>query len=236
MKRLFLAFALLTYLTTFAQNSDVGAWYIYFGSIKPENTKWSFEPEVQYRNHNLGGDLQQLLVRPVLKYQLLPNLTAGAGYAYVLTEAEDTPNNPNRENRIHQEAILSQNAGRLFFRHRFRYEQRFVEDKDFNTRYRYCLFVDIPINKPTLSANTIYVALYNEIFINGKRNEDTPAVFDRNRLYLGAGYRFSKNLAIQAGWMNQMLEKSSKSQLMLSLHHNLPIRQSRSGSQEHVRD
>lgn len=127
-------------------------------------------------------------------------------------------------------------VGRVVLRHRFRYEQRFMEGRDFNTRYRYCLFADIPINNARIQEKTVYIALYNEIFINGKRNEDTPALYDRDRIYLGAGYRLTKNFGIQLGWMNQMLEKTSKSQVMLSLHHTLPIRQSSSGNPEPARD
>ncbi|NMH29236.1 DUF2490 domain-containing protein [Flavobacterium silvaticum] len=229
MKKL-LCVAMLLACPVFYGQSDLGAWYIYFGSIKPENSKWSFEPEIQFRNHDLGGDLQQLLVRPAIRYNLETNFSIAAGYAYVLSEAEETPDNPHRENRIYEEAILRQEVGRVAIRHRFRYEQRFMEDRDFNTRYRYCLFIDIPLNNTSIKEKTIYAALYNEIFINGKRNDDTPSVFDRDRIYLGAGYRLTKNFGIQLGWMNQMLEKTSKSQLMLSLHHTLPIRRANSGN------
>ena len=45
--------------------------------------------------------------------------------------------------------------------------------------------------------------------------------FDRNRLYLGAGYKFNKDVSVQIGWMNQMLQKQSYQQLMISFHHSL---------------
>lgn len=235
MRKLIFLSALFISTSLFAQNDQTGAWYIYFGSIKPKDSKFSLDPEIQYRNHNFGGDLQQLLIRPIAKYQVLPNINLGLGYAYVLTEQAGDIDFPNRENRIHQEVILSQSAWRINFRHRFRYEQRFVEDKDFNTRYRYCLFVDVPLNKPEITNNTVYLALYNELFINGTKTDDTRNVFDRNRVYLGSGYRFSKDFAIQLGWMNQILENNSKGQIMLSLHHNLPISVAKRENQEPVR-
>lgn len=218
-----LASLLFCSLSSYSQSDKTGAWYIYFGNIKPLDSKFSLDIEGQYRNHNLGGDLQQMLLRSGVKYQFADNFNATAGYAYVLTEAEDTPDNPVRENRIYQEGVLSQNVSRFFFRHRFRYEQRFVEGRDFNTRYRYCLFLDIPVNKPTMVKNAAYIALYNEIFIHGKKTADYPTVFDRDRIYLGAGYKFTDNFAVQLGWMNQMLENDSKAQVMVSLHHKLPI-------------
>ncbi|RZJ65794.1 MAG: DUF2490 domain-containing protein [Flavobacterium sp.] len=208
-------------LLSVGQSDKTGAWYIYFGNIQPKDSKFSLDIEGQYRNHDLGGDMQQLLLRSGVKYAFADNFNMTAGYAFVQSEAIAEPDSPVRENRIYEEAILSQNVWRLFFRHRFRYEQRFVEGRDFNTRYRYCLFLDIPINHTTVTKNTAYIALYNEIFINGMQTSDTRNVFDRDRIYLGAGFRFSKSLAIQAGWMNQMLENSNKSQVMLSIHHKL---------------
>jgi hypothetical protein len=218
-----LAFFLFCGFSANAQHQKTGAWYIYFGNIKPKDSKFSLDMETQYRNHNLGGDLQQLLLRSGVKYQLAENANALVGYAFIQSEAEDLPDNPVRENRIYQELTLSQNTWRFFLRHRFRYEQRFVEGRDFNTRYRYNLFVDIPVNKPTLSKNAAYIALYNEIFIHGKKTGDYPGVFDRDRIYLGAGYKFTDNFAVQLGWMNQMLENSAKAQVVVSLHHKLSI-------------
>ncbi|MBD3582606.1 DUF2490 domain-containing protein [Flavobacterium selenitireducens] len=225
MRRILFSLSALAFFCTdlAAQTDKTGGWYIYFGNIKPKESKFSIDVEAQYRNHNLGGDLQQLLLRSGIKYNFAPNFNATAGYAYVLTEAEDTPDNPVRENRAYQEGVLSQNASRLFFRHRFRYEQRWVEGRDFNTRYRYCLFLDVPLNKPSMVKNAAYIALYNEIFINGMKTDDTRNIFDRDRIYLGAGYKFADNFALQLGWMNQMLETSNKSQVMISLHHRLDI-------------
>ncbi|HMW26966.1 MAG TPA: DUF2490 domain-containing protein, partial [Ferruginibacter sp.] len=45
-----------------AQRSDAGNWFIYFGN-QAINKKWNWWNEVQYRNYNFAGDLQQLLLR-----------------------------------------------------------------------------------------------------------------------------------------------------------------------------
>lgn len=212
---------LFTPLLAVGQKDNIGAWYIYFGNIRAKESKLSLDIEAQYRSHDLGSDLQQVLLRSGAKYDFADNFNATIGYAFVQTESEDTPDNPTRENRIYQEGVLSQNVSRFFFRHRFRYEQRFREQRDFNTRYRYCLFLDVPLNKSTLARNALFIALYNEIFVNGIKTDDTPNIFDRDRIYLGVGFKIKANLTIQAGWMNQILENDSKSQIMLSLHHKL---------------
>ncbi|WP_367889182.1 DUF2490 domain-containing protein [Polaribacter filamentus] len=55
------AILLLPYITL-SQNNDFGNWLIYIGNNKL-NSKWSIHNEVQYRNHNTIGDLEQLLIK-----------------------------------------------------------------------------------------------------------------------------------------------------------------------------
>ncbi|MFB0904339.1 MAG: hypothetical protein QMB11_08170 [Nonlabens sp.] len=42
---------------------------------------------------------------------------------------------------------------------RFRYEQRWVENQDVRTRYRYNLFLNVPMNQKYLSKNAVYIAV-----------------------------------------------------------------------------
>ena len=52
------------------------------------------------------------------------------------------------EHRIYQEALYPVKFGnRIHTNHRFRYEQRLVEGQDLRTRYRYNLFINVPLNK-----------------------------------------------------------------------------------------
>ena len=44
------------------QSSDFGNWLIYIGN-KKVNSKWNIHNEVQYRNYDAIGDLEQLLLR-----------------------------------------------------------------------------------------------------------------------------------------------------------------------------
>ena len=52
-----------------SQDSNLGNWLIYIGS-KQLNTKWNLHHEIQYRNYNAGGDLEQLLLRTGLGYKI----------------------------------------------------------------------------------------------------------------------------------------------------------------------
>ena len=74
-----------------------------------------------------------------------------------------------------------------------------------------------------MEPKTLYLALYNELFINGQRNigeNKSVEIFDRNRFYTALGYVISKGLKVQAGLMNQSTNNWKKNQLQISLHHN----------------
>ena len=49
--------------------SKVGAWYMYFFNTTFKDSPWGVQGDVQHRNWNFGGDLEQLLVRGGLTYK-----------------------------------------------------------------------------------------------------------------------------------------------------------------------
>lgn len=206
-------------------NSDqLGAWYMYFYTTKFKNSQFGIQGDVQYRNWNTIGDLEQLLLRSGLTYKPTnADVTLTLGIAHVTSGAIGESKQTATETRIYQEALVPLKVGkRLYFNNRFRYEQRFIANQDLRTRLRYNLLLNIPINKTTLSKNTFYIALYNEIFINGEKNignNRTVNVFDRNRFYAGLGYGITDKLRLQLGFMNQSTETAGKDQIQCSLHH-----------------
>lgn len=215
-------------LHSFAQVDEekTGAWYMYFFNAGFGDSNFGFQGDIQYRNWNLGGDLEQLLLRGGLNFKPKDSdVTFTLGYGNISTGVMGESTNTSSESRIYQEALLPHSPiERVFLTHRFRYEQRFVEDQDFRTRYRYTIFLNIPFNKPKVEPGAVYLALYNELFINGQREIGegrTVELFDRNRTYLGIGYGLLNNLRVQAGWMKQSTDSWSKGQIQVSLHHKI---------------
>jgi hypothetical protein len=206
-KTVLVAILLLPYITL-SQNSDFGNWLIYIGNNKL-NSKWNIHNEIQYRNYNTIGDLEQLLIRTGLGYTFNDKKNnVLLGYGYILSE-NYISNSDNKatinEHRIFQQFTASQTFGKVKLGHRYRFEQRFVES-DFKMRFRYFLSLNIPIN--IMQNNKYYLSAYNEIFLNTK-----TSVFDRNRLYGGIGYNINTAIRIEVGYMNQFFERSSKDQL-----------------------
>ena len=205
--------------------SKMGAWYMYFWNAEIKEGPWGFQGDIQYRNWNLMGDLEQLLLRGGLTYKpKSASILFTLGYGHITTGAYGTSNDETiTESRIYQEALMPHKVGGIFYlRHRFRYEQRWVENQDFRTRYRYNLFLDIPLNSKEMNKKTLYLALYNELFINGQKDiGDGRSVdlFDRNRTYGALGYAIKKNLKVQFGIMRQITSNLGKTQLQFSLHH-----------------
>lgn len=202
----------------------IGAWYMYFFDTTFKESKWGLQGDVQYRNWNIGGDLEQLLIRGGLTYKPeTAKIKFTLGYGNITTGAFGESSATSSESRIYQEALFPVQFGNRFYtNHRFRFEQRFVENQDFRSRYRYNLFLNIPLNKAIMDEKTIYLALYNEVFINGQRNignNNSVEIFDRNRFYTAIGYILNSGIKIQLGILNQTTNSWNKNQLQLSLHH-----------------
>ncbi len=204
-----------------AQKSDIGNWFIYFGNQKI-NSKWNWWNEVQYRNYNFIGDMQQLLVRTGIGYNLSDNNNnVLLGYAYArsrnyIANSDDETVSTN-EHRIYEQFITRQNFKRVFIQHRYRVEERFLPD-NFRVRFRYFLSFNVPLNHATMSDKTFYLSAYDEVFLNAK-----PAIFDRNRLYGGIGYVINKNFKVETGFMTQSLERTHRNQFNIFFYNNLPL-------------
>lgn len=195
-----------------AQPAPLGNWLMYFGD-KKINNKWNWHHEVQYRSFNLLGDTEQLLLRTGVGYNFTENNNnLHLGYAFIYSEPYVGNSNEKQnfnEHRFYQQFITRQAAGRFNWLHRYRFEQRFFQN-DFRFRLRYFLSCNIALNHKTMQDKTLYVSAYNEVFLNTKQ-----AVFDRNRLYAGLGYRFTKKLRTEVGMMNQTTNTVSRNQLNL---------------------
>lgn len=226
--KLFILFAFIGLNSTFSQidQSQTGAWYMYFYSHQFKDSQWGIQGDFQFRYWDVLSDKEQLLLRSGITYS--PK-NAGVkftlGYGNVTTGQFGESDDTSSESRIYQEALIPQKLGnRFYLTHRFRYEQRFVEDQDFRTRYRYNLFLNVPLNSKELSPKAFYAALYNELFINGQTDigdNREVQIFDRNRTYLGIGYVLNPKIRFQFGWMNQKTVNWGKGQLQFSMHHKI---------------
>src|SRR5690606_28498785 len=197
---------------------------MYMWSTELDDSVLGFQGDVQYRNWDTLGDLEQLLIRGGATWSPERSIaTPTLGSAYVESGAYGPSSATTRENRLYQEALIPQRLGaRLHLTHRVRLEQRWVENQDFRTRMRYFVAVNYPFNRDTLGPGAWYLSLYNEVFVNGERRIGGGRRvdwFDRNRLYAAIGHSLSDTLRVQLGYMFQNTETVDKGQLQLNLVH-----------------
>jgi len=203
---------------------QMGAWYIYTFDAHPPNKQWGVRGDIQHRNWDIDGDLEQLLIRGGVSFrpESLPG-TYTVGVAHITSGQFGASDATSTEYRAYQEADFGYRLGsRLRLGHRLRYEQRWVDGQDFRTRYRYMLSATLPINAVEMRSGTWYASAYNELFINGERHIGRGVrvdAFDRNRLYAALGYVVSGRTQIRLGYMHQHTDNIDKGQLQFSLHH-----------------
>src|SRR5690606_799563 len=113
-KFLFLLLFLNTHLL-FAQQSKVGNWFNYFGN-QSINEKWNWHNEIQYRNYNFAGDLEQLLLRTGIGYNLTENNNLLLGYGFIHSQpylSNTDQKSSFDEHRIFQQYINRHQWGRV---------------------------------------------------------------------------------------------------------------------------
>ncbi|WP_343609174.1 DUF2490 domain-containing protein [Chryseobacterium oranimense] len=205
-------------ITALAQKNDLGAWYMYFGNNKISK-KLNWHNEIQYRNFDAVGDLEQLLLRTGIGYDLTENNNnILLGYGFILSRPYvNGEKKENIEHRVFQQFITKQKFGRFNLQHRYRLEERFLQD-DFRMRFRYMIGLNIPITQKEMLPKSLYASVYNEIFLHF----DSP-VFDRNRVYGALGYVINKNMRIEAGYMNQIQENRNRGQIQIGFYNNIPF-------------
>lgn len=225
MKLQFSIIVLIVFQTSFSQNTRITdnntiGWYSFSGAFKL-NQKFGIHTEYQWRRDDLITNWQQGLLRMGINYQQNTKIQLRLGYAWIETfPYGDIPINgfgkDFTEHRSFQMATITDKISILDLSHRFMLEQRWLgrytnanlnfEDQYlFMNRFRYMFRAQIPLKGKTITNETPYFAIYDEILIGFGKNVNEN-VFDQNRLGLVFGYRFNKTLRIEAGYLNQILQ------------------------------
>lgn len=213
----------------FAQinTKQLGSWVMFFNQTRL-HTKWSIHSEIQFRSYDVQPNTEQLLMRGGINFHYNPNIILSAGCGWITNYADDggiIKSQTVTEKRLWEQGILKNNSGRLFFEHRYRFEQRWIETATTNSyknRIRYLLRMTIPINKKEMGKNTLFLSVYDEIFLHLNKNS-----WDRNRLYGALGFQFSPSVNLQIGYLQQIVGIQSKQYLQVGLNYNPDLRKAK---------
>ena len=94
----------------------LGAWYMYFFNTTFKESQWGIQGDIQYRNWNLIGDLEQLLLRGGVTFKPKEtDIKFTLGYGNITTGAYGIENySKNYESRIYQEVLYPVKFGKRF--------------------------------------------------------------------------------------------------------------------------
>lgn len=197
-------------LSAQTQHQNTG-WFMLVNNTK-FNEKWGLQFDFQIRSADGWDHVRNTLVRPALQYFINKNSNVALGYLWQTTQTAPVGADYTvtlNEHRIFEQYIYNHKIKSVFASHRLRLEQRFIgrlaNDDLFSQRFRYFFRLIQPLQKTEATFNKgAFVALQNEFFLNlQNKKELNNKVFDQNRAYLALGYRFSKQVDIEAGYMNQ---------------------------------
>ena len=182
-----------------AQTNYVGTWNV-LNTEYAINNKVSVWAEGQLRSQKFINDFYYHEVKTGVNIR--PNKSFGiligmGQYATYSNGGNFKTPVISHEFRLWEQFTLVNNIGKVKIEHRYRIEQRWRND-EYRNRFRYRLNPIIPINKKSIQNHTLFVTLYDEIFITNQ-----PSYFERNRFFIGAGYKFSEALAAQTGYIYQ---------------------------------
>ncbi|MCC6289061.1 MAG: DUF2490 domain-containing protein [Chitinophagaceae bacterium] len=200
MKNLIFTICILASFTAAAQQKNLGTWHVVNAQYNI-NKKWFVWGEVQTRSQKFFDTFFYYETKGGAGVYIGKDfsLLAGTGrYAtYSNTGNFKTPF-ANQEFRLWQQLNMNNYIYRVKFEHRYRMEQRWLTNGGYRNRYRYRLNAFLPLNNTKVTAKTFFLNAHEEIFITNKKPH-----FERNRLFVGAGYMMDKNTTVMAGYMRQ---------------------------------
>lgn len=197
-------------------DSNANLWMSYIGD-HPVSGPWGVHLETQVRRSDFGDGWQQVLIRPGLNYTLNSKVSFSGGYCFVETfPYGDYPAKDSfPEQRVWEQVVVKVPALGLTWVNRLRLEQRYIgvpeltPDGGYQTGYyryenriRYMLRTAVPLGKKS----RYQFIVWDEVFFNFGSNVSGND-FDQNRIFVGFGRDMGKGFRIEAGFMEQTIQR-----------------------------
>ncbi len=213
-------YLLLFLVTTICSQAQTIESYSSWNSIILDykiNNDFYLKNESHFRRTNFLENWQQILIRPSIHYKLDKSVDLSVGYTY----AKNFRQNINFvENGTWEQFMLTQHHGKSTFKHRFRLEQRFIDQvikqadnsygigsTDFKMRLRYRFTWGIPLFKVSENKHVSFTA-FDEVWLNTNKGIK-PKSLNQNWFYVGLSYPIFKNASIGMGYLNTYAPKGA---------------------------
>ena len=196
-------------------------WLIINGNHKVQE-RWGIHSEYQLRRSEFLREPMQYFIRLGVDYYSPKSgqFTVGYGWFHTMPYGEQPVGHVTDEHRMWQQYQYKTNLTRMELIHRYRLEQRWIENWGsinntdvtqnghiFRQRIRYRFLLNYPLTRKYFEDNTLFMSVSDEVFL-GFGKGIGKNVLDQNRFYAGLGWRFTKNLQFQLGYLNQFIIKS----------------------------
>lgn len=218
-------------------SSSSGVWLGFYTKYH-FNDKWAYYGEYHVRKRNGFDDMAQVYLRFGATYTVKRYLDVTVGFVHPFYWAPNQDDaNVDRivpQYRLWQQAVLATPFEHIKLYHQLRMEQRwrrdYVKGSPFKLthRFRYKMTVYVPLNKPAFENHTLFLSLYNEIFIQAGKSIVYNHLED-NRAFAGIGYNLNEQFQIQGGYMFSFRHKGSpfdyekRHIFRLSLYHHMDL-------------
>jgi len=210
MKKLVIAILLLFTTITFSQTQEsYSSWNTVLLKYELSPKLYIFN-ETHFRRTNFLSNWQQFLERPSLHFNLNDNVEFAAGYSYIKNYNETLDFS---ENNVWEQLTLSHNSGTFNFSHRFRYEQRFIQQvvsssngnfeidgTNHTNRLRYRITTSFPLFN-IVEDKKLSGVVFDEIWLNQDKGI-VPRSLNQNWFYVGVSYPIFDNANLDLGYMS----------------------------------
>lgn len=169
--------------------------------------------EFQLRSLNRFEYLSTVLLRAGLNYNFDKHYSVAVGYYYSEEwEKQDGKNKHLRDQRIFEQYAYDLKVERISTKWRARLEQRFVDDPEqaFSQKLSLQGAIQVPLLADREFNKGVFARLEEEIFFNIE-HKDLPDVtfYDQSRPYFGLGYRWSKKVEAEFGYIRWFEHKTA---------------------------
>lgn len=204
LKKIILLAVCLTGANCYAQLTETQGW-LFINHKQTLSPKFAILADVQLRSANHANYLTTMLLRSAISYSLNKKHSVALGYAYKGDwEHEEFGTTYSLENRIYQQYLYNFKIKHAELSLRARLEQRWVKEEkvDFSQRARAFVSAQIPLIADTGFTKGLYTSMQNELFLNVQHKERVNgSLFDQNRWFVSLGYRWSKKIDTEIGYM-----------------------------------
>ena len=184
---------------SFGQGVDLGSWNIFSVKLNIDK-KWSVFGEAQLRSLKLYNHFHYYEYKGGINYKVHPyvTFTLGAGDYDTYKEGGNFINPKNNDEfRLWPQITLAHAIGILKIEQRYRTEFRFTSS-GYRNRFRYRLGVAYPFGNSKAGYKPYQINVSNELFFTNQE-----PYFERNRTLVSFGYKISKYVAVQIGYLHQ---------------------------------